>query len=105
MGWNTQTWKHDQKKNEIIKGTNTFSQQCIYNGALAKEKKVVPVCLKTDRHAEVKKFIVKTFQAWKRPKSETGKGDGESMGQLQWTSQHLYLVPPSPPLDFSQHNH
>lgn len=39
MGWNTQTWKHDQKKNEIIKGTNTFSQQCIYNGALAKEKK------------------------------------------------------------------
>lgn len=45
-----------KKKYEIIKGTNTFSQQCIYNGALAKEKKVVPVCLKTDRHAEVKVY-------------------------------------------------
>lgn len=28
-----------------------------------KRKKVVPAYLKTDRHAEVKKFIVKTFQA------------------------------------------
>lgn len=40
-----------KKKIEIRKGTNTFSQQLIYNGALAKEKKVVPVDLKTsDRH-------------------------------------------------------
>lgn len=73
MSWNTQTWKHDQKKYEIIKGTNTFSQQCIYNGALAKEKKVVPVCLKTDT-LKWKSLLLKLFRLEKGPNLKRVKG-------------------------------